>query len=426
MPVLLVDGRDILVSIRPKSNTDPTLYVDFYRPDGKRCRWSTRTADPAEAERVYAAMIRDIEQEVRDGRSRQIPERQANPKIADLCDYYVKTHLPNKNAKPRSIQRAQQVLREFELFLAGHRIGRVQQLTRTALDAHVAELRERKPPQSAKSIQGRLILIRAMLNAALQAELIPESPIKRWLMPTAPEPEIDPLTPDQLRRVLELIRERAPHIEPVARWIALTGNRPSDALDLRWRQVDFTAGLVARTQVKTRRLATYEVSPEAIAILRTEDQRFAHTASDVVFRDRHGQPMTVNKLYHDFTRALAAKPAFERPVNLKDLRHTFAYRLVNELGCPLPTVQQLMGHRNIETTLKYVRPGNAGPYLARYSAILQPAAPATERPRMPQDDSAHPDTPPKAQKPRAGQEQPVAGAKSRPRVPTKRRPKTTE
>lgn len=42
-------------------------------------------------------------------------------------------------------------------------------------------------------------------------------------------------------------------------------------------------------------------------------------------------------------------------VNLQDLRHTFARRLVAK-GVPIPTVSQLLGHRSIQMAMRYAQP----------------------------------------------------------------------
>lgn len=370
MPDWIIDSHLVSISIRPKSASDPTLYYDYYRPDGLRRRKSLQTTDPALALLGLQALRPIIEADVRDGAVG--PAAQApNPRIAELVTYYVDTYLPAKAAAPRTITKARQVLGEFQLYLAGRHIGRVQQLTRTHVDEHVADLRSRG--KSAKSIADRLGLIRACLNANVEADRLEASPIRKWLMPTASDPEIDPLTPKQLTKVLATVEERRPDLYPIVAWIALTGNRPSDAVSLRWRQVDTQAGVVSRTHVKVKKLSSYQVSPAALQILRSQEHNRKHDG--LVFLQPDGAPYTVNVLYRAFTRCLQAKPAFERPVNLKDLRHTFGYTMVNLVRCPLPVVQVLMGHRLIETTLKYVRPGNAAEDLAAFDKLLKTQAP---------------------------------------------------
>jgi integrase len=185
-------------------------------------------------------------------------------------------------------------------------------------------------------------------------------------MPTVAEPEISPLTQEQLSAVLALIREHKPDLAPVVTWIALTGNRPSDAVSLTWVQVNLKTGSVSRAQVKTKQLANYELSGAALECLKTERNRPWYDGKGTVFRDAYGSTWSVNRVYKDFTRTLA-RIGFERTVTLKDLRHTFGSLMANEMGCPLPILRRLMGHSMIETTMKYIRGGDARPVLDRFA-----------------------------------------------------------
>lgn len=367
MPTLIVDDREYTISIRPKGGGDPTLYLDFYRPDGKRVRWSTQTTDPAAAQRAYQASIADIKAEIQRSAPRPT-ERQANPRIADLTDYYVNTFLPARTAAEKSITKARQILREWELWLATQRIGRLQQLSRSVIDSYSAEL-TKGGTQSAKSIHNRIGTIRACLNAAVEADLCAGYPIKRWLMPTVEDPEIRPLTETELALVLRLVREKTPECANAIAWIAYTGNRPSDAVDLRWGQVDRSARLVSRTQVKVRKLANYEVSGAAMALVEAEAQRRLPTPDGYVFTNRHGEPFSIHKLYRHLLSAVAGEAGVPDGINLKTLRHTFGYIMVNVVRCPLPTVQVLMGHAKIETTLRYVRPAAAHEYVNQFADL---------------------------------------------------------
>src|SRR5438093_13194233 len=72
------------------------------------------------------------------------------------------------------------------------------------------------------------------------------------------------------------------------------------------------------------------------------------TESGSVFRNRKGAP------YRSFRTAFerAVRKALILDFTFHDLRHTFASRLVMS-GVDLPTVKDLMGHKNINMTLRY-------------------------------------------------------------------------
>ena len=82
------------------------------------------------------------------------------------------------------------------------------------------------------------------------------------------------------------------------------------------------------------------------AVLR---QTLADIASDgTIFRNRLGKPYrSVNTAFCN-----AVKRAEINDFNFHDLRHTFASRLVMS-GVDLPTVKELMGHKDITMTLRY-------------------------------------------------------------------------
>jgi integrase len=81
--------------------------------------------------------------------------------------------------------------------------------------------------------------------------------------------------------------------------------------------------------------------------------RIGNSLSDVVFRSTRGTP------YRSFRSAFerAVRKADIEGVTFHSLRHTFASRLVMA-GVDLPTVKELMGHKNINMTLKYAHPSS--------------------------------------------------------------------
>jgi integrase len=79
-----------------------------------------------------------------------------------------------------------------------------------------------------------------------------------------------------------------------------------------------------------------------------EEVRINSTVPGSVFRNRTGAP------YRSFRTAfeLVVRKAKLADSTFHDLRHTFASRLVMS-GVDLPTVKDLMGHKNITMTLRY-------------------------------------------------------------------------
>ena len=366
------NGHTYTLSIRPISAKDLRLIIDYYDATRTRHRLSTQTTDlDAAIQQANSLDLETIESQVQQAIEIQhIGPDIANPRLRDLIDYYIETWMPNRNRKPRAIQTNEGILREFELYCRGRHIGRANQLSPKLIEDYTAWLRSgTNAPATARN---KIAAIRACLNAAVATELLTESPIKRWLMPNVPDPEIDPLKPHELQEVLAIITEHAPRISNIIHWIAHTGNRPSDARTLTWDQIDIKLRTVHRPQVKTARLAEYQLSDQALATLEAERHRNRPGPRNEVFTNPDGLPFTRNYLLRVFKQALRAAhhPQVHR-INIKTLRHTFGYIMANYAGCPLPILQRLMGHSDIKTTMKYIRSADAQPSLERFLKVLK-------------------------------------------------------
>ena len=77
--------------------------------------------------------------------------------------------------------------------------------------------------------------------------------------------------------------------------------------------------------------------------------RMEPSSTDFVFRSSHGTPY--RSFRSSFERAI--RRAGIEDFTFHDLRHTFASRLAMK-GADLPTVKELMGHKRIEMTLRYM------------------------------------------------------------------------
>jgi integrase len=150
---------------------------------------------------------------------------------------------------------------------------------------------------------------------------------------------------------------------------AMTGLRQGELVALRWRDVDWTAGVVrvrrnysrgAWGTPKSRRSSRAVPIADRVATeLERHFQRSVYQADDaLVFCHPHsGNPYDASKLRERFYEAMAAAGMGDRcgrrgGITFHSLRHTFGTRMA-AVGVPMRTLQEWMGHRDFTTTLIY-------------------------------------------------------------------------
>jgi integrase len=144
---------------------------------------------------------------------------------------------------------------------------------------------------------------------------------------------------------------------------AMTGLRQGELVALRWRDVDWTAGRIRVRQnyvlgefgtPKSRRSTRSVPMADALS---GELDRLHQTSNwradgDLVFADPDvGAPLDKAAILRRYRRALKAA-RLDEAHRFHDLRHTFGTRMAGA-GTPMRTLQEWMGHRDIETTQRY-------------------------------------------------------------------------
>jgi integrase len=127
------------------------------------------------------------------------------------------------------------------------------------------------------------------------------------------------------------------------------GLRVSEAVDLRWDQVDFKAGSIHINRLKNGKPATHYLEGDELRALRRLRREYAK--SPFIFVTERSGPLTrstVNKLV-----ARAGREAkMEFPVHPHMLRHACGYYLANK-GIDTRTIQDYLGHVSIIHTVRY-------------------------------------------------------------------------
>lgn len=202
-------------------------------------------------------------------------------------------------------------------------------------------------------------------------------------------PEIKAWEAGQLVEFLDAIDSH--RMAPAFHLAAHTGMRRGEVLGVRWRDLDFDAGLVSVRQalvsvgyemsisdVKTgssRR--TIDIDEEVVQVLRdwrkhrTEESDGADPAADdLVFVKADGTSMHPDIFSQLFDRTVAK---LDVPViSLHDLRHTHATLLL-KAGVHVKVVSERLGHSNIAFTMntyQHVLPGMQAEAAAMFSELL--------------------------------------------------------
>jgi integrase len=287
---------------------------------------------------------------------------------------------------------------------------RIDKLTATRIAAHYRELetsgRRDKPglgkPLSANTVSKVHVLLAAMLDAAVDDGLILLNPAKKKRTVNPPsssqvraqKPEIITWTGPQLRVFLTWNREELDdELFPLWRTIAYTGMRRSEALALRWSDINFTTGRISlrravdvtaphTTKVtKTGSARVIDIDAETLRGLKAHKSDRGAISLDLaradayVFGDDKGAIRVPDAVTSRWTRRLdwaCAKIEGLPRVTLKGLRHTHATLLL-ELGEHPKVVQERLGHSTITTTMNiygHVTPTMQKSAIDRFAAHL--------------------------------------------------------
>jgi integrase len=232
------------------------------------------------------------------------------------------------------------------------------------IDAYISA--KRRGGLAVKTITNHLNFAHGVLSFALKRGWVTINAVAMTDRPPSPpaDPDIRFLDREELEALLRAATDDL--LGPTDRvlWItaAMTGLRQGELAALRWRDVDWSAGLIRvrrsysrgqYTTPKSRRASRAVPMADRVAgELERHFQGSAYTHDDeLVFCHPHaGRPYDASRSRVRFKQALAR--AGLRSLRFHDLRHTYGTRMA-AAGTPLRTLQGWMGHRDYKTTEIY-------------------------------------------------------------------------
>ena len=195
--------------------------------------------------------------------------------------------------------------------------------------------------------------LRTVLNLAIKWGYLKENPargVKRLKVNDS-----KPLRFLTIEECQRLLKACPPDLYPVYFMFLNTGMRKAELENLEWSDVD-----LKRRKIRIRRKETWQPKTgerdipinqslhDTLTDLKAKNDR--ELKSNYVFPDSTGGKIKT-KLREKLIQ-IAITAGIENLTKVHTLRHTFASHLVMQ-GVDLPTVQKLMGHADIQTTMIY-------------------------------------------------------------------------
>jgi len=307
-------------------------YVD-YRVDGKRIR-----KEIGPSKKVAELALKDIE--VKLAKS-EIGIVERKKKIHDYIENFTKFLEVNK--KPKTVQRYLEVISHFRSFLSSYpNITLLSQIQSKIIEEYKQQRINYVKPNT---VNFELGVLRYLFNVAIRNNYLSKNPVTevekmKW---KRKQPKFS--TKQEIKLILDNCGKR---LYPIFLTFLYTGMRKDELRNLEWSDIDFENRLI-RIQVKdfwepkngiSRNIP---MNDELYNVLKKIDRK-----STWVFETAGGNQ--VRHLRRDLIRVCDKLGIKDE--NLHTFRHTFASHLVMA-GDDLPTVQELLGHKDIKTTMIY-------------------------------------------------------------------------
>ena len=344
------------VTVRQKEKGKGKPWWVFIAHNGKRK--SVRVGDRAAAE----ALASKIRMELKAGELQLAPKEKV-PTFGEYArkwlDGYGETHLKYSTLKGYE--------GIFKRHLQSLHDKPIDRITRPELrELIITKQKEGLAPASVSRIKA---LVSVILSHALEDGLIaanPASRLGRLIKVKERKADVNPLTREEARVFLEVVRENYPRYYPFFLCALRTGMRLGELLALEWGDIDFRGRFieVRRSLVrrcfttpknhKARRVDMSRQLSDTLRVLQVEQKRevLAKGWKEVppqVFVNEVGKPLDRGNLVRRvFWRSL--EKAGLRRIRLHDLRHTFASLLIQN-GESLAYVKDQLGHHSIQITV---------------------------------------------------------------------------
>jgi site-specific recombinase XerD len=255
-----------------------------------------------------------------------------------------------RNCRPNTIRTNSCSIILFLAFLKDLGKDQLEMISREDIGAFIEAEQDRalKP----NTVNTRLRTLYAFLNFLIQNDVLHPDLLKRKLrikLPDALPRAIDPEDIKQLLAVLKVPRDRA-----LILTLLRTGMRIGELLNTRVEDLNLKEQCIEIFEAQKNRVGrVVYLSKDAQGALK-KWLKLKKPQTHYLFYGRRGRPLCYEAAREIFKKYLDQAQLSHKPYSLHCLRHTFASEMLNG-GMSLQSLQDLLGHSDIEMTRRYAR-----------------------------------------------------------------------
>lgn len=337
------DRSGLYIEVRSASKGRGSFYLRYRDVNGKTCHQKiglTETMSLAQAKLA----VKKLKAEIDLGADPRAEEK-ARLAVITFDEFFIEHYLPFVIPRKRSWKRDEELYRLRISAKFGSK--RLNQVTRQQIQSfHSSLTAEGLAPASANH---HLKLIRRMLNLAIEWEMLEKNVASGIKMLFEDNMTTEYMDDEELARLLKVLKtDSRRSVCNIALFLLATGARLNEALSAKWDQIDLDKRiwLIPASNTKSRRSRPCPISQHALDVLNQLDTQGDY---EHLFINKRTKLPYVNiaKVWGRL-RVKAGLPKLK----LHSLRHQFASLHVSS-GASLFIVQQLLGHANPITSMRY-------------------------------------------------------------------------
>jgi len=314
-------------------------YIDYRLPNGKRIREKIGSS-----KKLAENVLSKRRVEIAEGKYLDIVKKD-KIKFEDFAQEYLKIHSrPNKKSWKTDFH----IIKTLERYFKGKYL---YEITPKSIEHFkMQRLTEPVGPQDvanpkticSSTVNRQLDVLSGILNKAVAWGHLQTSPMKSVQSFKVPPGRLRFLEKEE---IVKLLSNCTKNLKPIVILALFTGMRRGEIFGLQWHDVDVKRDIITLMDTKNGEKREVPMNEQVkTALIRVRK----HPGTAYIFCNEKGVPV------HDTRKSYATALTKSGITNFRfhDLRHTFASQLVMA-GVDLNTVRELLGHKDLQMTLRY-------------------------------------------------------------------------